>query len=175
MKRGVLEVKSIYVKPDSSARPICSFRVLCACCGRRGGGSGSRSTARAELRAAGWRFDNRLGGWACDTCAKPTITRVEPGRYRVEGGALSADWSRCHAKYLERERAAGREVPTGPPWCEVTVELEGTYAGMVGSFGGAVWPGAWPDLFTVSPQRPDGDGTTRLTALGLRRFSEVTQ
>jgi hypothetical protein len=52
----------------------------------------------------------------------------------------------------------------------VRVELEGPQAGVVSSFGGSVWPGAWPVLFTVNPKRPYGDGSTRLTDLGIELF-----
>jgi len=82
MKRGVLEVKATYCKPDSSARPICSFRVLCACCAQRGGGSGSRRSAREELRAAGWKFERSRGGWHCPSCAP-----VEPDDARERSRA----------------------------------------------------------------------------------------
>jgi len=172
MKTGVLEVTDRRARPDGPG--VAFWRVRCRCCAVQLGNPGARRNAREELKAAGWKFDRSRGGWHCNVCARPKIAHVEGRRYRVEGGALSADWSRSFVQYLKRERAAGREVPTGPPWCEVTIDLEDERA-IVASFGGAVWPGAWPDLFTVSPQRPDGDGSTRLTALGLRRFREVTR
>ena len=174
MKLGKLTIRSEYVKPDDGG--IHRYKVFCACCARQQSGPvGSRSGARLELHEYGWKYDQRIGGWRCDTCARPKIVHVERNRFRLEGGALSPDWSRAHKRYLEREKTAGREVPTGPPWCEVTMIDLDDARGIVSSFGGAVWPAAYPDLFTISPQQPDGDGSTRLTDRGLRLFREVTR
>jgi hypothetical protein len=52
-------------------------------------------------------------------------------RYRIEGGDIREDW----AKNLR----AGET-----PYCEVSVWHRGE---TLGSYGGSVWPSAWPDLF----------------------------
>lgn len=68
---------------------------------------------------------------------QPTVTRLPErlsgcSRYRLEGGDLKADWA---ASVEERGTVA---------WCEITV-WDGS--DQLGSYGGEVWPGAWPELF----------------------------
>lgn len=66
-----------------------------------------------------------------------TITRLsDPGsgpgerRYRIEGGDLAPEF----AALLRAEET---------PWCEVTLRSNDTLS----SYGGTVWPLAWPALF----------------------------
>jgi hypothetical protein len=67
---GKLKVKAIYVKPDASARPQCSYKVFCACCAKQQSGPGSRSYANRELKECGWTFDRKRGGWRCGVCSR---------------------------------------------------------------------------------------------------------
>ncbi len=80
---------------------------------------------------------------------RPTVTRiVEPAqsgpewraRYRVEGGELAPAW-------------ASAVRPGNVAWCEISVYPDG----VVGSYGGEVWPSAWPELFELR-----GPGTAQL-------------
>lgn len=85
--------------------------------------------------------------------ANPSVTRVDalvppgvpsrgmPKRYRLVGGDLSNGW----------EARAGEDA-----WCEVSIwpakPAEGIYGAVeehIGSYGGEVWPSAWPQLFVV--------------------------
>jgi hypothetical protein len=99
----------------------------------------------------------------------PTVTRLSPpgerfARYRLEGGDLAPEWARS----LRPGRTA---------WCEVTVDTE---TGIVGSFGGEVWPAAWPALFgtTGTAAWPRGTAQTpavpKLTDAGRAAFGIVT-
>lgn len=110
---------------------------------------------------------------------RPTVLYLEQTagdvpRFGIAGGTIESSWQKSLDEYVKREHAAGRKA-TGLPWCKVTVEIDGPYAGVVSSFGGSVWPGAWPALFTIAPQRPDGDGSTRLTDLGLELFKAAIE
>ena len=92
----------------------------------------------------------------------PTITLLdahgaaygEPGRtrrcYRLEGGALAPQWA---AEVREGEVA----------WCEISVWGDGDER-HVGSYGGEVWPTAWPQLFV--PASTHG-AALRITPAGL--------
>lgn len=92
----------------------------------------------------------------------PTITllsecgaaRGEPGltnrRYRIEGGNLTPEW----AKMVR---------PGNVAWCEISVWGDGADRS-VGSYGGEVWPTAWPHLFLLKGPRSSG---VRLTEAGL--------
>ena len=66
---------------------------------------------------------------------EPTIvviaTEQHYTRYRIEGGDLTPDW----AAYLRPARIA---------WCDFTIWHGSEY---LGSYGGEVWPSAWPALF----------------------------
>jgi hypothetical protein len=68
---------------------------------------------------------------------RPTVTVVREGRYRFEGGTLRDDW----AKVLK---------PGRTPWCEITVADGSGGNPWVCSYGGEVWPMAWPELFTLA-------------------------
>lgn len=51
------------------------------------------------------------------------------------------------------------------PWCEITVSEEVYASGkktgqlLVTSFGGEVWPSAWPSLFSCHPNAMTSNGT----------------
>ena len=101
----------------------------------------------------------------------PTITKMRaehgdyrPGqavRYRITGGDLAPEW------------AAAVAVHGRPAWCEVTIWPDGR----VGSYGGEVWPTAWPELFgsTGTQEWPRGPAHTpaglRLTEAGRAAFA----
>jgi hypothetical protein len=76
-------------------------------------------------------------------------------RYRLEGGTIAPGWN-----------------PRGPVWCEFTLGADGC----IYSFGGEVWPLAWPSLFesTGTKEWPQGTAQsparTRLTAVGRVAF-----
>lgn len=83
----------------------------------------------------------------------PTITRLHgigPAvRYRLEGGDLAPEW---------RSRA-GRIA-----WCEISVWPD---SGNVASYGGEVWPTAWPELFQALPSSAQlGSGGVAITEIG---------
>jgi hypothetical protein len=71
-------------------------------------------------------------------------------RYRVCGEPENKNWT-------VRE---GRE-----PWCEITVTEEAYSDGkptgrlLVTSFGGEVWPAAWPSIFSCHPNAMTANGT----------------
>lgn len=84
----------------------------------------------------------------------PTVTTV-PGKshdfvrcYRFAGGDLAPEW----ADSITR-RGEGRTA-----WCEVSVWIgqDGQPDSRVGSYGGSVWPTAWPDLFESVPSSASG-------------------
>jgi hypothetical protein len=78
-------------------------------------------------------------------------------RFRIEGGTLRADWQDA----LDKR--------PGPAWCEITVweEDSGALSAHVGSYGGSVWPTAWPDLFQPIPGTVQyGSGGVRITDAG---------
>lgn len=85
----------------------------------------------------------------------PTVTRIEskiPGcaRYRLEGGDLREDW----AASLRPGRTA---------WCEISI-WDGS--DLLGSFGGEVWPMAWPALFESGKGTSQTGPWTRVTPAG---------
>ena len=87
---------------------------------------------------------------------EPEVTRIPDleapnrvGRYRIVGGSLAAGW----------KARDGREA-----WCEITVYQHGDEL-TLGSFGGEVWPAAWPALFVVGPRTIHGQ-TTKVTERG---------
>ncbi len=78
----------------------------------------------------------------------PTITVLEydqemrTARLRIEGGILAEGWA---------------PRPGHAAWCNMVVHLsEDGESGGVRSFGGEVWPAAWPHLFAVGPRTKDG-------------------
>lgn len=75
-------------------------------------------------------------------------------RYRLEGGTLDPEW----AASLRPDEVA---------WCEVTT-TDGKH---LGSYGGSVWPGAWPDLFT--PTRIMGNPVTLITDAGKALLAQA--
>ena len=66
-------------------------------------------------------------------------TRAE---YKITGGTLEPSWAESHAKYL------AREDKDEAPWCEFSIWYDGN---QIGSYGGTVWPTAWPELFASLP------------------------
>ena len=70
-------------------------------------------------------------------------------RFLLEGGDIAPDWTESLRLRADRERTAGREVDRNAH-CEVSIWFhphgEGGI-GHVGSYGGSVWPLAWPELF----------------------------
>jgi hypothetical protein len=76
-------------------------------------------------------------------------------RYRVIGGIIAGDW----AKYAR---------PGIPAWCEITV-----YDGdpRIASYGGEVWPMAWPELFDASRGSAQTGPQTWLTEAGLKALA----
>lgn len=65
----------------------------------------------------------------------PSLVRT----YRVDGGTVAPVWRRGNAR----------------PWMEFSVWNDDL---KVSSYGGEVWPGAYPDYFTTGPQTRDGKG-----------------
>jgi hypothetical protein len=107
--------------------------------------------------------------------SKPiTVTRIDDGsflaqhRYRVEGGEVTPEWS----EGLGRHRGAfpGCQTPDGVPWCEFTIWYSGN---QLGSYGGAVWPSAWPHLFESHSGTAQSGPFTLATAEGLRLISDA--
>ncbi len=81
---------------------------------------------------------------------------------RIEGGTITPEWeatSKC--------ASCGASTATRP-WCEFTLWLnkDGKIDPRLGSFGGSVWPAAWPEIFHVGPPTIHGQ-TTSLTERGL--------
>lgn len=100
---------------------------------------------------------------------QPTITKMRSNamdhpRYRIEGGDISPAW------------ASAVQITGRLAWCEFTLAPDGT----LGSYGGEVWPTAWPDLFetTGTPEFPNGTAQfpagLRLTAAGHRAVAVAT-
>lgn len=92
----------------------------------------------------------------------PDITFLESdgrrARYRIVGVPTDTEWA--------ESLGPGRE-----PWCEVTL-YDGEW---VGSFGGEVWPGAWPDLFHHALATAQVPIRISLTEKGKHVFGEVTR
>lgn len=92
----------------------------------------------------------------------PTIQRLRSDqfdtRYRAEGGELAENW-----------RALLR--PGESAWCEFTVLRDGT---SVGSYGGSVWPTAWPALFRTLAPTAQVPNAVKLTGAGLRWLASAT-
>jgi hypothetical protein len=65
--------------------------------------------------------------------ALPTVTITPEGKFRLEGGTTAQGWYRGN-----------------PPWCEMKVSFS---TGQVYSYGGEVWPMAWPWLFSSDDER----------------------
>ncbi len=76
---------------------------------------------------------------------------MRQARYRIEGGQISPEWQ----KLLK----PGRSIS-----CEFTLWQDD---GQLGSYGGEVWPTAWPELFEALPSSVQlGSGRIQLTAAG---------
>jgi hypothetical protein len=90
----------------------------------------------------------------------PTIKRLSDTitgcvRYRLEGGDLHEDW--------QKSLRPGESI-----WCEVSIWFDGDH---IGSYGGTVWPLAWPAWFEGLPSSAQlGSGRVRLTAAGRAAF-----
>lgn len=101
------------------------------------------------------------------TAANPTVTVLdfdrELGRLRIrlEGGTLAPSWEGSHARNGSLE----------PAYCEITIwddELR-----RVSSFGGSVWPAAWPQLFTCLKGTAQYGPHTLVTDLGVALIKEA--
>jgi hypothetical protein len=102
-----------------------------------------------------------------------TITRIDDNsfagqrRYRIEGGEISPEW----AKSLERRvRAFPNEVIETAPSCEFTIWHQGN---QLGSYGGVVWPSAWPTLFECCRGSAQSGPSTMVLPEGLRLIAEA--
>ncbi len=91
----------------------------------------------------------------------PTITRIKSiggdERYRLEGGDLAPDW----AASLRPDRVA---------WCEISIRDGSDY---IGSFGGEVWPAAWPSLFECGKGTAQTGPWTRVTPAGRKALDDA--
>jgi hypothetical protein len=90
----------------------------------------------------------------------PSVIRVPSSgsktgckRYRLEGGTIADSWK-------AKEDGA---------WCEVSIWSDGPE---LSSYGGQVWPMAWPALFEALPSSAQlGSGRVQLTDLGREVFA----
>lgn len=94
--------------------------------------------------------------------AQPTVEQIGDidrftgvRRFRVMGGQLREDWREHHAKRYQ-----------DPPYCEVS--LHGADHCVV-SYGGSVWPSAWPALFRLVSRGTHGQNFY-LTSEGAALF-----
>lgn len=78
----------------------------------------------------------------------PRIVPLGDNRFKLVGGELAEEW----AKNVR---------PGAVPWCVVKVS-----GNQVVSYGGEVWPCAWPSLFSAYSR----DGRVFLTELGCSLF-----
>lgn len=76
--------------------------------------------------------------------------------YRIVGEPTSHNW-RIAAKFK-------------PAWCEFTIYNDGD---QLSSYGGEVWPSAWPELFTALPSSVQG-GSGRIKITDACRVLLVT-
>lgn len=86
--------------------------------------------------------------------SSPSIVRLPSPigcgfRYRITGAPTSPAW-------------ASTVRPGREPWCEITTWDHVT----LGSYGGELWPMAWPELFENLPNSNHGTGGVRLTEAG---------
>jgi hypothetical protein len=124
-----------------------------------------------------WCGHERLSGEVGDAChlcevarlgqRLPEVVRLpsslsDCARYRLTGGELREDWAEAHARYLAREQAAGRQ-PECVPCCEISVWFG---RDLLGSYGGTVWPSAWPDLFEAHTGSAQSGPYTVIKPLG---------
>lgn len=86
-----------------------------------------------------------------------TIIRIEQGSLRSERFAIRGD--------AESQEWIDTLRPPEEAWCEITL-WDGEH---VGSYGGSVWPMAWPSLFRVVGRR--GSQRTLLTEAGREAFA----
>lgn len=64
-------------------------------------------------------------------------------RFRISGGEIATDWKQAHE---ERYGKDSDEIP----YCEFTInnkEFLNQEKMFISSYGGSVWPSAWPELF----------------------------
>lgn len=83
-----------------------------------------------------------------------TIERTaDSTRFQLVGGTLAEGWA----------ARPGREA-----WCEIVVHHRSGERPWVGSYGGEVWPTAWPELFEAIPSSAaGGSGGVRITDQGI--------
>lgn len=103
----------------------------------------------------------------------PKITRIDDGsfpeqhRYRIEGGDIAPEW----ATSLRRRATAFPSEPVPEvPSCEFTIWHSGN---QLGSYGGTVWPSAWPHLFESHKGTAQSGPFTLVTTEGLRLISDA--
>lgn len=70
--------------------------------------------------------------------------------YLIQGAPTNPEWLK------------NLHVLPGEAWCEVTIARDG----WISSFGGEVWPGAWPEFFTSVPNNNYACGSHGLTPAG---------
>jgi hypothetical protein len=106
--------------------------------------------------------------------SKPIIvTRIdndsfpEQHRYHIEGGEITAEWK---ASLERRVRAFPNERIDTEPSCEFTIWHSGN---QLGSYGGTVWPSAWPELFVSHKGSAQSGPFTLATAEGLRLIADA--
>lgn len=90
----------------------------------------------------------------------PALGVSETYRFRLEGGTI----------------APGQEPRTGlAAWCEITLHGHGRAAEgwYLASYGGEVWPAAWPALFEGGRGSASTGPWTRTTAVGLRLLEQA--
>jgi hypothetical protein len=90
---------------------------------------------------------------------RAVVRRLDDGRpivheqFEVRGGDVAPEW-------------ATTLRPPAAPWCEVTIWNEEP---AVSTYGGEVWPGAWPVLFRF--EGPRGRQAILLTDTGIAAFA----
>jgi hypothetical protein len=103
-----------------------------------------------------------------------TVTRIDDGafpaqhRYRIEGGEIAPEWSKTLARRVVAFQGCAAVDET--PWCEFTIWYQGN---QLGSYGGAVWPSAWPHLFESHRGSAQSGPFTLATDEGLRLISDA--
>lgn len=98
----------------------------------------------------------------------PIVTKLHSSnpdcrRYRIEGGDIAPDWAESHAKYV----AQGGEPAV---YCEISIWF---YGNTIGSSGGTVWPGAWPELFDCQRGTAQTGPQTFIREAGLRLIADA--
>jgi len=89
-------------------------------------------------------------------------------RFRIVGEPTADNW--------KKERA---ERPDKEPWCEVSIWPKDVHAvdselcDHLGSYGGELWPSAWPELFYHNKPTAQQGPVTYLTELAQELFARA--